>query len=343
MTILEHDLEAMFRNGVFGPPARVGVAIGIGCKGTRRLFSYGTAQPDSFFEIGSVTKAFTGLVFAQMIQQGQVEPDLAVRNLLPTNTVRRPHGCEISLLDLATQHSGLPRIPGNLRPADANDPYADYPATDLYRFIAHHGVGKPANAPFIYSNLGYGLLGQALANRAGVPYAQLLEQAITQPLGLRDTVIELSPQQQTRFIQGHTQDYRHAHTWAFGALAGAGAIRSTARDMLTYLEANLHPENLVSSSPAGSSYTLPQAIALSHELRNAALPGMHISFAWLHEDSTGTYWLNGATGGYTSFVCFNPRKDYAVVVLFNRTIGSRGSLADWIGQYLSSRLAGSGL
>jgi CubicO group peptidase (beta-lactamase class C family) len=112
--------------------------------------------------------------------------------------------------------------------------------------------------------------------------------------------------------------------------------------MLTYLEANLHPEKLaLSKSASPGARTLPNAIKLSHELRNTALPGMHIAFAWLQVDSNGSYWHNGGTGGYSSFVFFNSQEDYAAVVLVNRTASTQGSLADLIGQHIGQRFAGN--
>jgi CubicO group peptidase (beta-lactamase class C family) len=339
--VLDRDLAPALKEGDLAPHTGTGVTIGILRKGVRRVLSYGTAKPDSVFEIGSVTKTFTGLLLAQMIEQHQIRPDTPVRELLPEGTVTRPDGPEIQLLDLVTQHSGLPRMPDNFNPADPNNPYADYHAADLYRFIAQHGLAKPAAAPYLYSNFGFGLLGQALANRATVPYAQLLQDEITMPLGLTDTVVALGAAQQARFIPGHTPDHKAAHAWDLDAFAGAGAIRSTADDMLTYLEANLHPDRWTSkTSPTHAAQTLSKAIALSHEPRELVSPGMHIAFAWMIDDSTGTYWHNGATGGYSSFVFFNPREDYASVVLVNMTMGTKGSFADRLGQHIVQRFEG---
>ncbi len=103
-------------------------------------------------------------MLSQMAEQGKVTLDEPVRELLPDGTVAKPAGDEITLLDLATQHSGLPRLPDNLKPADPANPYADYGAANLYAFMAKQGVAKPKDADFLYSNLGMGLLGQALAN-----------------------------------------------------------------------------------------------------------------------------------------------------------------------------------
>jgi len=337
--VLTRDLARALKSGMLAPGSSTGVSVGVLRGGVRRVFSYGTAKPDSIFEIGSVTKTFTGLVLAQMIEQGKVKLETPVRELLPPGTVAKAEDHEITLLDLVTQHSGLARMPDNFAPADPNNPYADYHAAELYQFIKQHGLVKPADATFLYSNLGFGLLGQALSNRAAMPYPQLLKEQITVPLGLKDTVVTLTPQQQSRFIPGHNAQHEQVHEWNLDALGGAGAIRSTADDLLTYLQANLHPES-VNTSASANARTLPKAIALSHEVRNTALPGMHIAFAWLREDAKGTYWHNGGTGGYSSFVFFNPQFDFAAVVLVNETLGRTGSFADRIGQHLAQRFAG---
>jgi D-alanyl-D-alanine-carboxypeptidase/D-alanyl-D-alanine-endopeptidase len=116
-----------------------------------------------------------------------------------------------------------------------------------------------------------GLLGQALANDAGITYPELLTLEITGPLGLNDTVVALSPDQQERFLQGHDSEHREVHEWNLDAFAGAGAIRSTAGDMLTYLEAQLHPEKIPVNHSGGAA--LAAALAQSHDLRaDAARP-----------------------------------------------------------------------
>jgi CubicO group peptidase (beta-lactamase class C family) len=336
--VLSQDFAPALKGGALSPATSAGVAIGVVRNGVPRVFAWGSATPDSIFEIGSITKTFTGLVLAQMVAQGKVKLDEPVRELLPPGTVARPRGAEITLLDLVTQHSGLPRLPDNLAPADPDNPYSDYRALNLYQFLAAHGVQKPADAPFLYSNLGVGLLGHALADRAGTTYAKLVSDEVTVPLQLSDTTVALSAGQQARFIQGHTFDNRPAHAWDMDALAGAGALRSTAADMLTYLEANLHPEGFAANG-SGATRTLATALAQSHQLR-ADAGAARIAFAWLYNPQTKDYWHNGATGGYSSFAFFNCQGDYAGVVLMNRTAGTQASLADLIGQHISERFAG---
>jgi CubicO group peptidase (beta-lactamase class C family) len=339
--VLDRDLADAIQSGVLAPAKNVGITIGVVHHAERRILTYGTAKPDSVFEIGSVTKTFTGLILAQMAAQGTVSLNDPVRELLPPGTVTRPSsGREITLLDLSDQHSGLPRMPDNFHPADRANPYADYDAELLYAFIAKHGVERPPDTSFGYSNLGVGLLGHALAKKAGLSYPELLEQQVIGPLGLKNTATALTPGMKAHFIQGHSANHQPARAWDLDALAGAGALRSDASDMLTYLEAQLHPDRLpASASSTLAGQTLSSAIKESQILRADAGGGMQIALNWLHIDADGSYWHNGATGGYSAFALFNPEKDFAVVVLSNTTVGP-DLITDKLGMHIVQRLTG---
>ncbi len=104
--------------------------------------------------------------------------------------------------------------------------------------------------------------------------------------------------------------------------------------MLTYLEAQLHPDR----APKG---TLGSALEMCHELRADALPGMKIGLAWLYQTDKGSFWHNGGTGGFSSYALFNPKEDFVVVVLYNTTLSpSGGSFADRLGEHIAARLSG---
>lgn len=341
--VLDEDLAAAFKDGALAPGTGAGITIGVVQHGERRILTYGTAKPDSVFEIGSITKTFTGLILAQMVQQGKVRLDTPVRSLLPPHTVDKPAlgAGEITLLDLSDQHSGLPKMPDNFHPADPANPYADYHPNLLYTFIAKQGVALPPDAPFGYSNVGVGLLGQALANKAGVSYATLLRQQVTGPLGLHNTGIVLTPEMKARLIQGYDAAHKPARPWDHDAFTGSGGIRSTASDMLTYLQAQLHPDHLpLTARTTLSGKTLPAAITASHVLHAHADDGMQIALNWLRTDETGNYWHNGATGGYSAYALFNPARDFAVVVLSNTSAGQQ-SFTDKLGQHIAQRLTGA--
>jgi CubicO group peptidase (beta-lactamase class C family) len=283
----------------------MGVVVGVVKHGERRIFAYGTARPDSIYQIASISKTYTGLLLAQMVVEGRVRLDEPVRELLPAGTVGKPSGCEITLLDLATHRSGLPPMPDNLDRSGIPNPDADYHVSDLYDYVGKRGVGRDPNPPFFYSTLGFALLGEALAARAGVPYPELIAQQITGPLGMRDTAVWLAPEQQRRVIQAFGLWREPVPASDLDAIAPGGGIRSTAGDMLIYLEAQLRAD-----SPA---------LRLSHQLRAGIAPGTRIALAWIYDEDTGTYWHNGAISGYYSYAFFNSKGDYAGVVL---TVGT---------------------
>jgi len=326
-SVMELDLHQALTTGELAPGTGLGLAIGVWKQGERRVFTYGAARQDSIFEIGSVSKTFTGVMLAQMVVEKKVRLDQPVRELLPPGTVTKPTGSEITLLDLATHHSGLPSLPDNMR----LNHWGDYGPGELYAYIASHGVSKPVDATFIYSATGTGLLGLVLADRDGKRYADQLRDEVTGPLGLTDTVLRLSREQRTRFLQGYDAEHRPTPMIELdGALAGAGAIRSTVGDMLTYVEANLHPEK---GGP------LSGALELSHQLHERTnAHDQQFALTWGYDADTGNYWHNGATSGFTANVFFNPRMDAAVVVLRN-TLNPLLS-SDEVAEHIRQRLQG---
>ena len=269
---------------------------------------------NTVFEIGSVTKVFTGALLADMAARGEVRLDDPVSKYLP-KTVRVPsrNGRQITLLDLATQTSGLPRLPGNLRPADAANPYADYGAELLYQFLSSYTLPRNVGEKYEYSNLGVGLLGHVLSLRGGKSYGQLVKERILDPLGMHDTSVELWPSMKPRMAQGFNAYGTPVRTWDFSVLAGAGALRSTANDMLRFLAANLD---------SGSNLTA-MALAEARLSRRAAdRPGNRIGLGWHIVDVFGTTltWHNGGTGGFRTFIGMDEAKRRGVIVLSNSTI-----------------------
>jgi hypothetical protein len=174
------------------------------------------------------------------------------------------------------------------------------------------------------------MLGQALAVRGGMSYPDLIREEVTGPLGLSDTVVLLSSEQMGRFMQGYDAEHRSVHSCDLDGLAGAGGIRSTANDMLTYLEAYLHPEKFQS---------MAAALVESHRLRAAAPAGMRIALAWFYRPDAGGYWHDGGTPGFGSDAFFDPGHDRAVAVLIN--IGPNPLIsAELVTEHIRQRLSG---
>lgn len=300
----------------------VGLVVGlIDADGTRRTFAAGkadngdlTLDGNTLFEIGSITKTFTTGLLAEMASRGEVKLDQPVQSLLPA-AVKIPsrNGREITLLDLASVSSGLPGMPNNFKPADPRNPYADYSVQQLYDFLNGHTLTRDIGSQYEYSNLGMGLLGHALALKAGTSYYDLLTQRILKPLGMRDTWIELSPALRRRLALGHNPAGAVVSNWDIPTLAGAGALRSSVNDMFRYLAANLDS----TSKPLGRTF------ASTHVKRTeTGRPGLTVGMGWhIIKTPGGTVvWHNGGTGGYRTFTGFDPVRRVGVVVLSNSSV-----------------------
>ncbi|HEV2691239.1 MAG TPA: serine hydrolase, partial [Bryobacteraceae bacterium] len=230
------EIKSILINRVDEAKKTVGIVVGtIDPKG-RQVIGRGRVSLDSnqepngdtIFEIGSITKVFTSLVLADMIERGEVKPDDPVAKFLPsTVTVPSRNGRQITLLDLSMQISGLPRMPNNFRPADLANPFADYDAPKLYDFLSHYTLTNNIGEKYLYSNVGVGLLGHALSLKAGSSYEQMVRKRILEPLGMTSTTVTLSAEQKKRMATGHDATLKPVKNWDLDALAGAGAIRST--------------------------------------------------------------------------------------------------------------------
>jgi CubicO group peptidase (beta-lactamase class C family) len=287
--------------------------------GTPRItVAVGDAQPgkpvdeNSVFEIGSITKVFTGILLADMVLRGEVRLDQPVAELLPA-TVKMPSrsGKVITLQHLSTQTSGLPRLPGNMAPKDMSNPYADYTVAQLYTFLSGHELRRDPGTVYEYSNLGVGLLGHALSLRAGKPYEELVRERILVPLGMTSTAITLTPDMKKRVAQGHDVNSDPVPLWDLPTLAGAGALRSTVADMRRFITAAASPpDNAVG-----------RAMKMSMEPRFTVNERLTLGLNWHRIANAGDtiVWHNGGTGGYHTFVGFNTRTRASVVMLTGST------------------------
>ena len=288
-----------------------GIAIGLlDANGGRRIIAAGV-DPGGLFEIGSITKVFTTSLLQDMVDRREVRLGDALSDYLP-RSVRVPTrgGREITLLDLATQSSGLPRMPPNFTPRDSLNPYADYSVRQLYDFLSSYELPRDPGAEYEYSNLGMGLLGHTLAIKGRATYEELLRRRILTPLGMRETVITLTPALRATLMQGHNAEGRVVPNWELPTLAGAGALRSTVSDMLTFLAANLD------SAATPLSPTLRRTHGERHATNN---PNLKVGLGWhiLSRPVGNIVWHNGGTGGYRSFAGFDPVRRLGVVVLSN--------------------------
>ena len=295
--------------------AVVGLVIGVVKDGQTQILAFGETAKDSgkapdgktVYEIGSATKAFTGVLLADAIQSGRMKLDDPVQKYLPKQ-VKMPSvdGKTITLEHLATHTSGLPRLPNNFRPKDPTNPYADYTGKNLAEGLNKLKLER-APGEYEYSNLGMALLGQTIVLKSAKSYETLLKERIAGPLDMEDTSIKLNASQRQRLAPPYNAKLEPDHNWDLPTLAGAGAIRSTVDDMLKFLQANLAEDD------APLTKTLQLARTKKHTMKD----GLAIGLGWHLARDGVTWWHNGQTGGYASWMSVTPKLGIGVVVLSN--------------------------
>jgi serine-type D-Ala-D-Ala carboxypeptidase/endopeptidase len=296
------------------------LVIGIVDQQGKRYFAYGSTRAEgravdehTVYEIGSVTKVFTSLALADMAVRGELDLDASLQELLPPEVkVPTRNGKPITPRLLAAQRSGLPRMPENFAPSDSTNPYADYDATRLFNFLSGYSLSHDPGERYEYSNLGLGLLGVVLARHDRASYEAMIQRRVLGPLGMSSTMIRLTPAARARLATGHAGD-RPVANWDFDAFAGAGAIRSDAEDMLRFVAAAAG----ISGTPLDSAFRLSETRQF-----DAGSPTMSIGMGWhiLQRPTERIIWHNGGTGGYRSFVGFDPARRVGVVVLANSSL-----------------------
>jgi serine-type D-Ala-D-Ala carboxypeptidase/endopeptidase len=308
----------------------VGIVVGVIEPEGRRIVAYGRMDKsdprpvggETIFEIDSLTKVFTALLLADMVQRGEVSLDDPAAKYLPAG-VKLPErrGRQITLLDLATHTSALASFPSNIFPADPSNPFADYTADQLYEHLAKYQLKRDIGSKYDYSNIGYGILGQALARRAGMTYEDTIKARITGPLGMNSTAISLSPEMKSRITPGH-EAYRmeSAPPWDAPAMEGAMGLRSTTDDLLTLLSAFLGYTKTPLSPAMAAMLTVRRPTG---EPRHDVVLGWHT----LTPGICGRFgckpmdveiiWHNGMSFGYSSYIGYDPKSRLGVVVLSN--------------------------
>lgn len=291
-----------------------GLSIGIYKNGEINFYNYGICSDENpvlpnqqtVYEIGSITKTFTGAVLAEMVTEGKVNYDDPIAKFLPDSICNWPSEKAITLEELSTHSSGLPRLPDNLTKhffADIDNPYKNYSAEDLYTFLKTYSATSKAKRKIEYSNLGVGILGHILAMVDGKSYEKMVADRIFSPLEMDNSSIEISEGQ---LVQGHDALGYPTSQWDFQAIAGAGAIRSSTADMMKYLEANISAQ---------------KPYVATHHPRKDMSNFQKIGLGWISQKNgdLAFTWHNGGTGGFTTFMGFSKEQKIGVIVMANST------------------------
>jgi D-alanyl-D-alanine-carboxypeptidase/D-alanyl-D-alanine-endopeptidase len=302
------------------PRAGQGIVVGVLTPDGQRIVAGGTGVGANFdrstlFEIGSITKVFTALILADMVNKGEVSlDDPAVKYLPAGHKMPGRNGRQITLRDLATHRSGLPRMDDDMRPInDPDGPFADYDEKRLLAFLDRYPLTRDPGSQWEYSNLGVGLLGYLLARAAETDYETLLRERITRPLRMNDTMITLPPPYAARLAPGFDAYMRPAKPWNLAILTGAGGIRSSVADMLTFAAAVIDPN----SSIAPAVKTMLSVRTPSEN------PQVDQALGWgvlrLAPDRE-LLRHSGQTGGYRAMLALDPKQGRAAVALANTAV-----------------------
>jgi CubicO group peptidase (beta-lactamase class C family) len=294
-----------------------------------RMTSYGssgvpnlTMDYAAVFELMSITKVLTSLLLADMAARGEVAFDDPVSKYLPAAVTLHEYkkGRPITLVDLATYTSGLPNMPGNLPPdwyAHPN-PMGDYTEAKLYDFLSSYVPKYEPGTHYEYANLSFGLLGIALARRAGKSYEELLIERVCGPLGLTQTRIALTSEMRRHLVQGHDLDLKPTQLWDWPAMPGAGCVRSSASNLITFLEA------CMGIAPNPPSAAMGRLLATR---RPTPLAGTDVGMGWFissqgesQEEPGGNdeiAWKSGLSAGCNTFIGFSTKRRRGAILLSN--------------------------
>ena len=291
--------------GVVGPQGRRVIAYGHMSQGSARV-----PDGNTVFEIGSVGKTLTALLLADMVRRGEVALADPVAKYLPRWNIPSRSGRAITLLDLATHTAALPFMPEQSTAA-RRAPAAPYTVSDLRRFLAGYELPYDAGTTWEYSSVGYWLLGEALASRAGAEFTSLLRARVIAPLKLADTGFVISPKMNANLAAGHDAALQPAPAlstlpvYSLMPAAGAGLF-STVTDLSTLLAVAMGYER----SPLAAALTTAVTTR-----RPVALDGDEQALGWtvIGKGNDQLVLRDGGTLGYASCVVWHPMTRVGVV------------------------------
>jgi CubicO group peptidase (beta-lactamase class C family) len=270
-------------------------------------------RDDALFEIGSLTKTFTALLLADAVQRRRMSLGDAVEDALPGVRLRDVDGRPIRWVDLATHRSGLPRLPANMTPKDPADPYADYSAERLLDFLRGFKASIARDTRWEYSNLGFGLLGYALAQEAKTPYADLLAGRVLRPLGLDAAFLAAPGRRIAGLVEGHDPSRAVAPHWHFDVMMPAGGLVMGAAGLARYAQAALG----IVDSPLREAFDMTQ-----REHAAGPVERNPVGLAWIRAPLNGRWVLNhdGGTAGFSTSLWLDPTRQRASLVLANAMV-----------------------
>jgi CubicO group peptidase (beta-lactamase class C family) len=313
-------------DSIYNKESLPGIFVGILNNGEKQFFNAGFADPDkkmpfdaaTMFEIGSITKTFTAYVLTAVLMQNKIEETDLIVKYLPDSVAQNKNLSSISFLNLMNHTSGLPRLPGNMKPVNDMQPYENYSLKELFSYL--QSCKPKTDGKYDYSNLGAGLAGALAEKISGKTYAALLDEYIFLPLKMVTPANSIAVTQ-NKSTGYYTNDDK-AEYWNMNILAPAGGLKCTGAEMLAYLENLCFPKTDYSKNIIDK--LTAQTVALNPKI--AIGRGWHI---FNDKEQPLFYWHNGGTYGFSTFCAFTKNKSKGVIVVINQF--SKNALADGLG------------
>jgi D-alanyl-D-alanine-carboxypeptidase/D-alanyl-D-alanine-endopeptidase len=282
-----------------------GITLGLYHQGMSYIQVVGNGVTSgSCFEIGSITKLFTIELMKLLVKKRIISWDDPVTLFLPerlkASNQRSSKANQITFLDLASHKSGLPIHPPEMQFLDGSNPFGNYSRSDLETYLLGNPLLKSTNTEYIYSNLGFAIIGYALECATGRSYSDILYSELLRPRGLHDTHLALVNGVPVNTVQGHSQSGRRVAGWTQDAYAPAGALCSTASDLLTWIR------DLVEGQESDA------------ENWSRAAHSGQTNLGWALDSSGEWHCREGLTGGFSSSICISTNGRTGLVLLSNR-------------------------
>lgn len=315
--------------------ALVGIVIGVVDETGENYYSFGRKSLDSndrpdentIFDIGSISKTFATTMLADMVARGEISYHEPISSYLPSEVdVPRRGETEITPWHLATHSSGLPWQPTAVFPSDIWDTYGDYSQTDFYNELSQAELLFDVGSRSEYSSFGLGLLGNVLEIKANRTFEELLTERVTEVLSMPSTTSILTPETRENLAEGHSY-LIPTYSYVNSVFPAGGAMKSSAKDMLRYLSANM---GLIDSP-------LYEAMKSTHTVAfQDGVSSFGQALGWWVESSGSSDVMvhTGKTHGYHSVTGFIPAEKRGVVVLANSNgyiddFGLHLLISDW--------------
>ncbi len=323
------DVVDRYANHIFYGSGATGMAL-VAIDGNQRVFrSFGETRPgnnihpqlDSVVRIASLTKLMTSEMLVKLLDQGVVKLNDPLSKYAPPGArVPTYQGAPITLVNLATHTSALPREqPGGA----SHRPVFVWPTRDQrWNWLSTATLKSSPGSQAAYSNLAFDLLADALGNAAGKPYAQLFEEQITRPLGMKDTTFTPSPDQCKRLMVAEKGASPCNNTLA---AVGSGGVYSTPGDMMRWMQQFLSSDFYARSNQADRMQTLIYQRSQLSRVIGMDVPGRAdaLGLGWVYmapkNGRPGIIQKTGGGGGFITYMAMIPQSNVGVFVVVTRS------------------------